>query len=135
MLNEILKVSIALALTSSVAVFATPTPDAMRAASAVQQNSLLSTSINVTRDPDTNVVSFHVNGVNPTDAEILLKREASPLSSEYTVVTGKNRDGSTCCYMMPSNVATAQVIESVSKDLVNAGNTQIEITQQKTGRN
>lgn len=124
----------AIATCSSSAVYSTPTPDAMRAATAVQQNSQLASSVSLTRDSNANVISFHVNGVNAADAEILLKQDPNPLSSEYTVITGKNRDGSSCCFMLPSQVATAGVVESISKDLVNAGSTNIDITKQKTGK-
>lgn len=125
---------IAFATCNATAAFSTPTPDAMRAASAVQQNSQLSSSLNLTRDADDNIISFHVNGVNAEDAEILLNQDSSPLSSEYTVITGKNRDGGSCSFMLPSQVATALVVESISKDLVNAGSTNIDITKQKTGK-
>jgi len=134
MSKTIFTTTLAVALFNSVALFSTPTPDAMRAASAVQQNSQLASSINITKDADTNVISFHVNGVNPTDAEILLKQDSTPLSSEFTVVTGKNKDGGSCCYMLPTNVATAAVIESISKELVNSGSISINITKQKTGK-
>lgn len=126
--------TMAIAICSAAAVFGTPTPDAMRAASAVQQNSQLASSVNLTKDASENIISFHVNGVNPTDAEILLRQDATPLSSEYTVITGKNKDGSSCCFMLPTPVATAAVVESISKDLVNTGSTSIDISKQKTGR-
>lgn len=134
MSKKIFTLAIALAAISATA-FSTSTPDAMRAASAVQQNSQLSSSLNVTKDADSNVISFHVNGVKATDAQILLKQEPTPLSSEYTVITGKNRDGSSCCFMLPTSVATAGVVESISKDLVNSGSTSIDISKQKTGKN
>lgn len=124
----------ALAICGSATAFAAPTADAMRAASAVQTNVKYSFSISLTRDADGNIVSFHVNGVNPDDASILLKREPSPLSSEYTIVTGINREGGTATFMLPSNIATAHVISSISQDLVNAGAVNIQITRQQSGK-
>lgn len=131
---NIFNLALVLATCSVTAAFSTPTPDAMRAANAVQQNSKLSSSLNVTKDANGKIVSYHVNGVNPDDADILLKQDTNPLSSEYTIITGKCSDGSSCCYMLPSPVATGAVVESISKDLVNAGSTNIDITKQKTGR-
>lgn len=135
MSKTIFTLAIALATCSTTAVYSTPTPDAMRAASAVQQNNRLASSLNITKDADANIISFHVNGVKTDDAEILLKQDPAPLSSEFTIITGKNTDGSSCCFMLPSHVATASVVESISKDLVNAGSTNIDITKQKTGKN
>lgn len=134
MSKKLFTLSMAIAICSTNAVFSTPTPEAMRAASAVQQNSKLASSVNLTRDADANIISFHVNGVDPADAEILIKQDAAPLSSEYTVITGKNKDGSSCCFMLPTPVATASVVESISKDLVNSGSTNIDISKQKTGK-
>ena len=126
--------SLVLAICSSVAGFATPTPDSMRAAAAVQQNAKLASSISVTRDANGNIISFHVNGVNPKDVDILLEKDSLPLSSEFTVINGSTKEGGSCCYMLPSNVATANVVESISKDLVNAGSVTLKITKQQTGK-
>lgn len=134
MFKKIFTVAMILATCGASAAFSASTQDAMRAASAVQQNSKLATSLNLTKDADANIISFHVNGIVPEDVEILLRQDPSPLSSQYTVITGRNNDGSSCCFMLPSNVATAAVVESISSDLVNAGSTNIEITKQKTGR-
>lgn len=126
--------TLAIALFSSVAAFATPTPDAMRGAAAIQLNAQLASSVSLTKDANANIISFHVNGVNPTDAEILIKKDATPLSTEFTVINGITKEGGTCCYMLPSNVATAQVVEAISKELVNAGATSLQITKQLTGK-
>ena len=123
-----------LALCSSVSGFASPTPDAMRAASAVQINSRYSSSISLTKDQNGNIISFHVNGVSPEDAGILLAKDNSPLSTEFTIISGVTREGGVSAYMLPSNVATAHVIESISRDLVNAGAVTIQITKQLTGK-
>ena len=133
-IKKLITCSLTIAMFSSVAGFATPTPDAMRAASAVQLNSKLASSVSLTRDANANIISFHVNGVSPSDAEILLKKEPTPLSTEYTIISGVTKEGATCCYMLPSNVATAQVVESISKDLVNAGAISLQITKQLTGK-
>lgn len=133
-IKNILAGSLAIALCSTVAGFATSTPDAMRAASAIQLNSKLASSVILTKDPNSNIISFHVNGVSPTDAEILLKRDPSALSTEFTIISGETKEGSTCCYMLPTDVATAHVVENISKDLVNAGATNLKITKQSTGR-
>lgn len=134
MSKKIFTVAMILATCGASAAFCASTQDAMRAASAVQQNSKLASSINLTKDADANIISFHVNGIPPEDVDILLKQEPSPLSSQYTVITGRNNDGSSCCFMLPTTVATAAVVESISSDLVNSGSTNIEITKQKTGR-
>lgn len=134
MSKKIFTLAVVLATCSATAAFSTSTPDAMRAASAVQINSQLANSLNLTKDANDNIISFHVNGINPDDASTLLTQSSSPLSSEYTVITGKNRDGSSCCFMLPSPVATASVVESISRDLVNAGSTNIDISKQRTGK-
>lgn len=125
---------IAIATLAAATTFGASTPDAMRAASAVQQNSQLAASLNITKDANANTISFHVNGIHAEDADILLKQSPAPLSSEYTSITGINTDGSSCCFMLPSQIATAYVVESISKDLVNAGATGILINKQKTGK-
>lgn len=122
------------AIIGSVAGFATPTPDSMRAALAVQLNSRLASSVTLTKDANSNIISFHVNGVSPSDAEILLTRDPSPLSTEFTTIVGVTKEGATCSYMLPTQVATANVVEQISKDLVNAGATNIQISKQLTGR-
>jgi hypothetical protein len=114
--------------------FASPSPDAMRAASAVQINTKYSSSVSLTRDPDGNIVSFHANGVSPTDAGILLTKDSSPLSTEFTIISGTTKEGGISTYMLPSNVATARVIESISQDLVNYGAISVQITKQISGR-
>jgi hypothetical protein len=134
MAKKMFTLAMVLATCSATSAFSTPTPDAMRAASAVQRNSQLATSLNLTKDANANIVSFHVNGINPDDATTLLTQSPNPLSSEYTVITGKNRDGSSCCFMLPTSIATPSVVESISKDLVNAGAAIIDITKQRTGK-
>ncbi len=125
----------ALVLGSSVAGFATSAnPDAMRAASATQTNTKYASSVSLTKDADGNIVSYHVNGVSSADARILLTGISSPLSTEYTVVCGVTKDGGLSAYMLPTNVATARIIESISQDLVNAGAVNIQITKVLTGR-
>jgi hypothetical protein len=123
---------LAIALCSTVGAFATP--DGMRGASAVQLNNRLAASVSVTKDAEANIISFHVNGISASDADILIKKFPSPLSTEYTVITGLNKEGASTTYMLPTNIATAQVVESISQDLVNAGAINIEITKQTTGQ-
>jgi hypothetical protein len=123
-----------IAFCSSASIFAGPTPDAMRAASAVQINSKYSSSVSLTKDQNGNIISFHVNGVSPEDAGILLAKDNSPLSTEFTVISGITKEGGISAYMLPSSVATAHVIESISKDLVNAGAVTIQITKQMNGK-
>lgn len=132
--KKILRGSLVIAIFSSVAGFASPNPEAMRAASAVQNNTKLASSITLTKDSDLNIIGFHVNGVSPTDADILLKKDPAPLSTEFTIILGENREGGSSTYMLPTNVATAHVVESISKDLVNAGAITLQITKQNTGR-
>jgi hypothetical protein len=110
------------------------TPDAMRGAAAIQHNTKLASSISLTKDASSNIISFHVNGINPADAEILLMKGTSPLSTEYTVIEGQTKEGTSCCYMLPTHVATSLVIEGISKDLVNAGSVSIQITKQSSGK-
>ena len=124
----------AVAVCSSATGFANQTPDAMRAAQAVQINTKYSSTIAMTKDANGNIVSFHVNGVGPSDAGILLTKEAAPLSTEYTVVSGINKEGGISAYMLPTNIATAHVVESISRDLVNAGALNIQISKQFSGR-
>ena len=124
----------ALALCSSATSFASPSPDAMRAAQAVAVNTRYSSTISLTRDAAGNIVSFHVNGVNPADAGILLTKDAQPLSQEYTIVSGVTKEGGISAYMLPTSVATAHVVESISRDLVNAGAVNIQISRQLNGR-
>lgn len=126
--------SLIVALVTSAAIFAAPTPDAMRSVAATDFNSKLPASVTMTRDADNNIISFHVNGVNPQDADILLKRDPARLSTEYTVISGGCKEGGTCSFMLPSNVATPQIVEALSKELVNAGSVNLQITKQTTGR-
>ncbi len=123
-----------LAMFSTAAGFASSTPDAMRAASAVQLNTKYASSITLSQDANANIISFHVNGVGAGDANILLTKNPSPLTTEYTIITGEAKEGGLTTYMLPSNIATAQVIESISKDLVNSGAINVQITKQLTGR-
>ena len=123
-----------LTLLSCAAGFASPTSDAMRSAAAVQTNTKYSSILSLTKDADLNIISFHVNGVNPTDAEILLTKDPSPLSTEFTVVSGVTKEGWTSFYMLPTNIATPHIIESISRDLVNAGAISVQIAKQLTGR-
>ncbi len=125
---------IAIAVFASVSGFAAPTPDAMRAASAVQTNTKYSSCISLTRDASGNIVSFHVNGVCPEDVGTLLKKDTTPLTGEFTIISGINKDGAVSSYMLPSSIATAQVVESISRDLVNAGSVNIQITKQTNGK-
>lgn len=118
----------------AVAGFAAPTQDAMRAASAVQINAKYSSSLCLTKDADGNIISFHVNGVSPEDAGILLTRDISPLSTEYVIITGINKEGGASVYMLPTGVATAHVVESISQDLVNSGAISIQISKQQNGK-
>lgn len=124
--------TLVIAVCTSVSGFATP--DAMRAANATQINSKLASSVTLTKDSDANIVSFHVNGVSPSDADILIRKDPSPLSTEFTIITGTTPEGCCSCYMLPTSIATAQVVEAVSKDLVNAGSTNLQITKQLTGK-
>lgn len=133
-IKKFLAGTLALAICSSVAGYASTTPEAMRAATAVMLNTKLASSVSLTKDNDDNIISFHVNGVNPTDADILLKRDSAPLSTEYTVVSGVTKEGSTYWFMIPSNIATASVIETISKDLVNAGSMSLKISKHNNGR-
>ena len=125
----------ALVMGSSIAGYATSNnADAMRAASAVQINTKYANCVTLTRDIDGNIVSFHVNGVTPTDAGILLMKAASPLSTEFTIVSGVTREGGISSFMLPSNIATARVVEAMSQDLVNAGAVSIQINRVLTGK-
>lgn len=124
--------SAALAICTSISGFATP--DAMRAATAVDLNTKWASSVNLTKDADANIISYHVNGVSPADAEILLKKDPAPLSTEFTIISGVNKEGTACTYMLPSNVATAFVVETISRDLVNSGATNLQISKQLTGK-
>lgn len=127
--------TLAIAIFSSIAGFADQSsPDAMRGASAIQHNTRLASSISLTRDANANIVGFHVNGINPADAEILLFKSPSPLSTEFTLINGVTKEGTSCCYMLPTNVATSLVVEGISKELVNAGAVNIQITKQNSGR-
>jgi len=109
-------------------------PDSMRAATAVQINTKYASCVSLSRDADGNIVSFHVNGVAPTDAGILLTKASAPLSTEYTIVSGVTKEGGISSFMLPSNVATARVIEAMSQDLVNAGAVSIQINRVLTGK-
>lgn len=131
--SKFLSRSLAVALCVTSFGFASQNPDAMRGANAVQVNSKLAQSLTLTKDAQNNTISLHVNGVNPKDAEILLKQEATPLSTEYTIITGQCREGTNCYYMIPTNVATPQVVEGISKELVNGGSIAIQITKTLTG--
>lgn len=131
---KILIATLAIGMISNVSFAEQASPDAMRGASAVQNNTKLASSITLTRDPSSNIISFHVNGINPSDAEILLMKTPNALSTEYTVIDGQTREGTSCCYMLPSNVATSHVVEGISKDLVNAGAISIQITKQSSGK-
>jgi hypothetical protein len=113
---------------------ASPTPDAMRAAAAVQINTKYFSSITLTKDPEGNIISFHVNGVSPGDAKILLTKDSTPLSTEFTIVSGVTKEGGISIYMIPSSIATPLIVESISQDLVNAGAVSIQIQKQQTGR-
>ena len=124
--------SLILAASSTVSLFATP--EAMIAAAAIQTNARLASSVSLTKDADANIISFHVNGVLPSDAEILLKKDPSPLSTEFTVICGTDKKGTACSYMLPSHIATAYVIETISRDLVNSGATTLQISKQLTGK-
>lgn len=134
-IKKILTGSLIFAFASSSACFATAaSPDAMRGASAIQQNTKLASSISLTKDASSNIIGFHVNGVNSSDAEILLMKSSSPLSTEYTLINGTTKEGTSCCFMLPSNVATSQIVEQISKDLVNSGAVTISITKQNSGQ-
>lgn len=129
-----IKVIIAsLAICSSVSIFASSNPDAMRAVSAADKNSKYSSCIALTRDANQNIVGFHVNGVTPSDARILITKDPAPLSTEFTLVSGQTSEGGITSYMLPSSIATAQVIEAISQDLVNGGAVSIQITKQLNG--
>lgn len=132
LMKKYFKGLLALVILNSATVLATP--DSMRAASSTQLNTKLASSITLTKDADANIIGYHVNGVSPSDAEILLKKDPSPLSTEYTTILGVTSEGSTCCYMLPTHVATANIVEGISKDLVNAGSTNIQISKQLTGK-
>lgn len=132
-IKKILSLSLAIALCNSLSL-AAYVPDAMRGANAIHNNTMLNSSISLTTDPDGNIISFHVNGIDPKDAGILLSQDGAALSTEFTVVRGTCGDGTCCCYMMPSNVATPQVVQGISKELVNAGSINLSITKQETGK-
>lgn len=108
--------------------------DSMRGATAVQINTKYSSTVAMAKDHAGNIISFHVNGISPTDAGILLTHANSPLSTEFTVVSGVSKEGGIMAYMLPTNIATAHVIENISKDLVNAGSISVHITKQLTGK-
>lgn len=108
--------------------------DAMRAATAVQTNTKYSPCLTLTRDQDRNIIGFHVNGINPEDAGILLTNDSAPLSTEFTIISGITPEGGLSAYMLPSNAATAHVVESLSRDLVNAGAVNIQIIRQSNGK-
>ena len=133
-IKKILAGSLALAICTSAAGFSAPTPDAMRGSTATQINSRLASSVSLTKDANANIISFHVNGVSPSDAQTLLAKSSSPLSSEFTVITGENREGASSTYMLPTDVATAQVVEGISRELVNGGAISLQITKQTTGK-
>lgn len=121
-------------ISSSVFGFASQTPDAMRAAGAVQTNTKYSSSLSLTKDNNGNIISFHVNGIGAQDAGILLTKDTAPLSAEYTIITGVTKEGGVSSYMLPSSIATGHVVESISRDLVNAGAINIQISKQLNGR-
>lgn len=133
-IKKLLVGTLAVAICSSVASFASITPDAMRGASAVQLNTKLAQSVTVTKDANDNIISFHVNGVSPSDTGILLTKDPSPLSTEFTIISGINKEGGISSYMLPTNIATPQIVEQISKDLVNAGAISISIVKQLTGK-
>ena len=114
-------------------VYASSSPDSMRAATAVEKNTKYATCLTLTKDLNGNIISFHVNGVAPDDARILINKDAAPLTTEYTIIEGQTKEGGISTYMLPSNIATARVIESISQDLVNAGAVSIQITKQING--
>jgi hypothetical protein len=133
-IKKLLLGSLMFAVAGSATCFATAaSPDAMRGADAIAHNTKLASSISLTKDASSNIISFHVNGVNPSDAEILLMRTPSLLSTEFTLINGTTKEGTSTSYMLPTNVATSLIIEQISKDLVNAGAISIAITKQKTG--
>lgn len=132
--KNVLVGSLALAICTFASGSATPTSDAMRAAAAVQTGAKYSSCVTLTKDADGNIISFHVNGICPEDVGILLKKDNSPLTSEYTIVQGTTKEGTISTYMFPTNIATAQVVEAISKDLVNAGSISIQITKQANGK-
>jgi len=135
LIKKILLSSVLMSVGCVVACYGTAaSPDSMRGASAIQQNTKLASSISLTRDGSSNIVGFHVNGVSPSDAEILLMKSPSPLSTEFTLINGTTKEGTSCCYMLPTNVATSIIVEQISKDLVNAGAISVQITKQKTGQ-
>lgn len=119
-----------LTVCSSVA-FAAPTNDAMRAAADAQVNAKYSSCLSLTKDEYDNVIGVHVNGLKPEDVNIFLTKSTNPLSTEFVTVTGLTKEGGASSYMLPANIATAQVIESISRDLVNSGVVSIQITKQK----
>lgn len=126
--------SLAVAMLSTVTMFASPTQESMRAAASVQQNARIASSVHLTKDADSNIISFHVNGVQPSDAEILIRKDSAPLSTEFTIIKGVNEEGGTSYFMLPTTVATSLVVETISKDLVNAGSTSIQISKQTNGK-
>lgn len=134
MKNKLLISVLGLALCINVAGFANSTPESLRGAAAIDRNSKLAASISMTKDADENIISFHVNGINPSDAEILLSQSSQPLSTEFVLISGTTNDGTCSCYMIPTNVATSNIVETISKDLVNAGAITLHITKQTTGK-
>jgi hypothetical protein len=130
----ILACTLGLGLFLNAAGFANSTPESLRGASAIANNTKLASSISMTKDADENVISFHVNGINPSDAEILLTQRDAPLSTEFTLISGETSDGTCSCYMLPTNVATSHVVESISQNLVNSGAVSLQITKQTKGK-
>jgi len=133
-LNGIILTFISLALCCNHEMSAVESKNAVRAISAVQLNSKLNSSISVTKDENGNLVSYFANGISPKDAEALLLKNAIPLSSEFTIITGTTKEGASCCYMLPSQLASQYVTEIISMDLLNGGATNIQITTQSTGK-
>jgi hypothetical protein len=114
--------------------FANFNPHSMRVHSAVLLNTKLTKSINLVRDENGDIISYYVNGIPPKDVQILLTKSASPLSTEYTIITGITKEGASCCFMLPSAIANPYTTEIISLDLVNGGAVNVQIATQSTGQ-
>jgi hypothetical protein len=114
--------------------WAASTSIALRAVSAIQMNNKLANSICLIKDEHDNTVCYYVNGASPQDAEVLLMNKPRPLSTEFTIITGVTREGTSCSYMLPSKIASKYLMELISLDLLNGGAVNIQIATQSSGQ-
>lgn len=130
------KIAVALVITACCfsKCFGSPSQQATRVISADQLNAKLAKCISLIKDEKEHIVSYYVNGITPSDAEILIQKSPSSLSSEFTIFSGVSQDGSCTYFMMPSAVVNDYVKEIISLDLLNHGAVDIKITSQTTGQ-